>query len=154
MSGWLGCPARACAWSTEITDVPPDNSLSTCLSSCEEVAGSLFTGTGWLAADPAHCVFHTLGCKDSFAQVKTVRSPVPQFTPSAISITLALLYSTARINRGFFPFVRLPSCWGKVKQLAPHHLPPSGCVPRYPWRPDLLPSAACAPAQNTAMAAL
>lgn len=132
----------------------PDNSHSTCLSSWEEVAGSLFPGTGWLATD-RHTVCSTRwGVRTVLLQEKMVRSPVPQFTPSAISITLALLDSTAGINRGFFPFVRLPSCWGKVKQLAPNHLPPSGCVPRYPWRPDLLPSAARAPAQNTAMAPL
>lgn len=48
----------------------PDNSHSTCLSSWEEVAGSPFPGTGWLATDPARCVLHTLGCKDSFAPGK------------------------------------------------------------------------------------
>ena len=58
----------------------PDNSHSTCLSSWEEVAGSLFPGTGCLATDLRTVRSTRWGVRTVLLQEKIVRSPVPVYT--------------------------------------------------------------------------
>ena len=113
MSGWLRCPARACAWSAEITDVSPRSQLQHM---------PLLSGGGcWppvrnrLGSHPTlHAVCSTCrGVRTVLLQVRIVWSPVPPFPPSATSIIPALLDSAGWINRGFFCLsICLPD-WGK-----------------------------------------
>lgn len=67
MSGWLRCPARACAWSIEITDVPLDSKAQHMFPSRVEVVELKFR-TSREASDPTERhVLPAPGCNSSFA---------------------------------------------------------------------------------------
>lgn len=144
-SGWLPCPARACAWSWVIADVPVHSDRSACLSSWEAGAGfALGTGreartpcaprAGRVSAASRH-VEGRSGCRPTLCHLSSHAGQVlPPTWPG----------TAASISWGPLPVSPLPPCLGRVNRMAPTHLPLLGSESGEPRRrPDPAPLMVC-----------